>query len=251
MTASKINPALLRQNRGWHELRPLKVERRISRHAEGSALIQLGHTQVMVTATLEEKSPPHLIKKASSGKRLPAPGWLNAEYSLLPRATAERTQRERLYAGGRTVEIQRLLGRSLRMCVNLELFPNQTITIDADVLQADGGTRVASIIGGFVALHDLADRLTRSGRLDEWPLQHEIAAVSVGMVGGRPCLDLDYSEDAVATADLNVVATSNGELIEIQGGAEGAVIRQDMFMELVALGLDGVKDIIAKVKAQI
>jgi ribonuclease PH len=245
------NKAILRQNRALNELRPLKVERRVSRYAEGSALIQLGHTHVLVTATLEEKSPPHLIKKAASGKRLPAPGWLNAEYSLLPRATAERTQRERLYAGGRTVEIQRLLGRALRMCVNLELFPNQTITIDADVLQADGGTRVASIIGGFVALHDLADRLTRSGKIDEWPLQHELAAVSVGLVNGQPCLDLEYSEDVVATADLNVVATANGQVVEIQGGAEGAVIAQDMFMELVALGLDGVKDVIAKVKAQI
>jgi ribonuclease PH len=242
---------LVRKNRRFDEYRPLRIERRVNRHAEGSALVRLGDTHVLVTATLEDKIPPHLYRKNHNGKRTSAPGWLTAEYSLLPRATGERVQRERMHTAGRTVEIQRLLGRALRSCINLELFANQTLTIDADVIQADGSTRVASIIGGYVALYDLADRFTRIGKLGEWPIVHDIAAISVGMVNGQPCLDLEYSEDAQASVDLNVVATATGQVIEVQGGAEGSPMTQAEFLDLLTLGLDGVKSIIDQVKAQI
>jgi ribonuclease PH len=176
---------------------------------------------------------------------------LSAEYSLLPRATHERTQRERQRLGGRTQEIQRLLGRAFRACLDLDLFPNKTILIDADVLQADGGTRVTSVLGGYAALFDLADRLTRSGKLDEWPLRNEIGAVSVGVVDGEVRLDLDYAEDSRASADLNVIATGSGNLIEVQGGGEGEPIGQDTFLELLAVGLAGVEKLVGGLKAQL
>lgn len=235
--------------RGPLETRPLEVARGVSRHAEGSARVRLGHTEVLAAVTVEDRLPPHLReRRGPDGKRLPPTGWLSAEYSLLPRATHERTPRERQRVGGRTHEIQRLLGRAFRTCLDLDLFPGRTITVDADVLQADGGTRVASVLAGFAALHDLSDRLTRSGRLDEWPIRHEVGAVSVGVVGGTILLDLDYSEDSRATADLNVVATGTGELIEVQGGAEGDAIGQDAFLELLATGLGGVVRLLGELK---
>ena len=241
-----------REGRGPLEARSLKVERGLNRYAEGSALVRLGHTQVLATVTLEDKVPPHVRdRKDDGGKRLPPTGWLMAEYSLLPRATHERTQRERQKVGGRTQEIQRLLGRAFRTAVDLDLFPNKTLVVDADVLQADGSTRVASVLGGHAALFDLADKLTRAGRLDEWPLRQELGAVSVGVVDGEVRLDLEYAEDVRASADLNVVATAGGELVEVQGGSEGRPIPQDTFLELLAVGLGGVEKLLASLKAQL
>ena len=235
--------------RGALEARPLEVARGLSRHAEGSARLRLGHTEVIATVSVEDRLPPHLRdRRDRDGRRLPPTGWLTAEYSLLPRATHERTPRERQTIGGRTHEIQRLLGRAFRACLDLDLFPNRTITVDADVLQADGGTRVASVLAGFAALHDLADRLTRAGKLDEWPIRHEVGAVSVGIVDGTVLLDLDYAEDARASADLNVVATADGQIIEVQGGSEGEAIGQDVFLELLAAGLGGVDRLLGELK---
>jgi ribonuclease PH len=228
------------------------VTRGVNRYAEGSALVKLGHTQVLCTVTLEDRVPAHVReRRGPGGKRLPPTGWLMAEYCLLPRATHERTQRERQRVGGRTQEIQRLLGRAFRAVLDLELFPNRTVVIDADVLQADGGTRVASVLGGYAALHDLADRLTRSGKLDDWPLRHEVGAVSVGVVDGEVRLDLEYEEDVRATADLNVIATGGGEVVEVQGGSEGEPIPQGTFLELLAAGLGGVEALLGSLKSQL
>ncbi|HEX2862980.1 MAG TPA: ribonuclease PH [Deinococcales bacterium] len=241
-----------RTGRANSETRPLVVERGVNRYAEGSALVKLGFTEVLVTVTVEDKVPNHVReRKAPNGKKLPPTGWLMAEYSLLPRATHERTQRERARTGGRTMEIQRLLGRALRTVVDLDLFRNRTVIVDADVLQADGGTRVASVLGGYAALFDLADRQTRAGRLDDWPLRHEVGAVSVGLVDGEPRLDLDYAEDSRASADFNVIATAEGHLLEVQGGAEGEPVNQNAFLDLLALGLDGVAQLIRQMKAQL
>ncbi|HWG85178.1 MAG TPA: ribonuclease PH [Deinococcales bacterium] len=241
-----------REGRGALELRPLVAQRGINRYAEGSAVVKLGHTQVLCTVTLEDKVPNHIRERRSpEGKRLPPTGWLSAEYNLLPRATHERTQRERQKVGGRTQEIQRLLGRAFRACLDLDLFPNKTLLIDADVLQADGGTRVTSVLAGYAALYDLADKLTRAGRLDDWPLRHEIGAVSVGVVDGEVRLDLDYLEDSRASADLNVIATGNGQLIEVQGGGEGEPFSQDTFLELLAVGLGGVEKLVSNLKGQL
>lgn len=234
------------------ESRPLIVQRGVNRYAEGSALVKLGLTEVLVTVTVEDKVPNHVRERRSpTGRKLPPTGWLMAEYSLLPRATHERTQRERARTGGRTQEIQRLLGRAFRTVIDLDLFRNRTLIVDADVLQADGGTRVASVLGGYAALFDLADRQTRSGKLDDWPIRYEVGAVSVGIVDGEPRVDLDYAEDSRASADFNVIATAEGQLLEVQGGAEGEPVSQGSFLDLVALGLDGVTRLVTQLKAQL
>jgi ribonuclease PH len=168
---------------------------------------------------------------------------------MLPRATHERTPRERGQVRGRSQEIQRLLGRALRAAVDLEAFPGQTLHVDCDVLQADGGTRCAAILAGYSALHDLADRLVFGGRLDAWPLPHEVAAVSVGLVADRPLLDLDQAEDAAATADLAVVGTGDGQVIEVHGGGEGAPLDAEAYVQLVALGLAGVARVVQLARA--
>lgn len=229
-----------RSSRGNLELRPIKVERKVNRYAEGSALIEMGHTKVLVTATLEKKVPFH-VKGTKQG-------WLMAEYNLLPRATHERISRERVANGGRTQEIQRLMGRAFRSCVDLSLFRDQTIIIDADVIQADGGTRVASIVGGYIALHDLTERLFNTGKITDWALTHEIGGISVGMVDGEIRVDLDYEEDVKAAADLNIIATSSGEIIEVQGGTEKEPLQKSDFDEMVKIGVLSVQDLMKTIK---
>jgi ribonuclease PH len=241
-----------RQNRSNLETRALTVQRGVNRYAEGSALVKLGLTEVLVTVTLENIVPKHVLERRdANGKKLPPTGWLMAEYSLLPRATHERTQRERQRVNGRTQEIQRLLGRAFRSTLDLDLFKNKTVILDCDVLQADGGTRVTSVLGGYAALFDLCDKMTRAGTLDDWAITNEVGAVSVGLVDGEIRLDLDYSEDSSATADLNVIATANGEIIEVQGGSEGQAITHPQFLEMLSVGIDGVKGLLTSLKSQL
>ncbi len=231
--------------RAANELRPLKLTTGYLPHAEGSALLEWGETTVLAAVTLEPKLPQHL---RGAGVKT---GWLTAEYALLPRSTAERTPRERLYAGGRTQEIQRLIGRALRTTVDLPQFAGQTITVDVDVLKADGGTRCAGIVAGYAALHQLADRLVFSGKLAEWPLRHEIGAISVGALGDAILIDLDFAEDARADADLNVVATASGEIVEVQGAGEGAPVAATRYVELVAAGVQGVERVLEVIRPQL
>jgi ribonuclease PH len=198
--------------RGDPELRPVRLEREVAKHAEGSCLISFGETRVLCTASAEPGIP--------GWRRGSGAGWVTAEYSMLPRATHTRTRRERERVGGRTQEIQRLIGRSLRACVELPTLGEWTLTVDCDVLQADGGTRTASITGGAVALHEACSWLVAQGHLGASPFREWVAAVSVGVVDGRLLLDLDYSEDSRAEVDFNVVAMESGGLIEVQGTAE-------------------------------
>lgn len=235
----------MRQNRAPTQLRPLTLTRGVNRFAEGSSLVHWGDTQVLATLTIENKLPPHLRGKKQRE------GWLTAEYAMLPRATQERRQRERLYAGGRSLEIQRLIGRSLRAAVDLQHFVGQTLTVDIDVLQADGGTRCAGIVAGYAALHDAADRLIMAGKLADWPLKRELAAVSLGRVSGQTLVDLDFNEDSQAELDLNVVATAEGEIIEVQGGAEGQAIAAEAYVQLVAQGISSVQEIIQSLRKQL
>lgn len=194
------------------ELRPVTVETGVNIHAEGSALITVGNTKVLCCASVEEKVPSWMY-----GKGL---GWVTAEYSMLPRSTHTRMRRERTGAGGRTLEIQRLVARSLRGVVDRALLGERSITVDCDVLQADGGTRCASITGAYVALHQAITRLMEDERIARNPLVTQVAAVSVGIVEGRPLLDLCYEEDSSAEVDMNVVMTGDGRLVEVQGTAE-------------------------------
>ncbi len=215
------------------QLRPVQFTRRYTAHAEGSVLCEFGGTRVLCTASVENGVPAFL---RNSGK-----GWLTAEYGMLPRATHTRSAREaaRGRQGGRTLEIQRLIGRSLRACIDLGAIGERTITIDCDVLQADGGTRTAAITGSFVALADAVDTLIGRKMLAASPLHGQIAAVSVGIVGGMPVLDLDYAEDADAETDMNVVMNSGGAFIEVQGTAEGHAFRReelDAMLNLAAIG---------------
>lgn len=235
----------MRQDRSPQELRPVSVTPGYSRFAEGSALVEWGDTRVLATVTIENKLPPHLRNKKVRE------GWLTAEYALLPRSTPERVQRERLYAGGRTLEIQRLIGRSLRGVLDLSLFVGKTLTVDVDVLQADGGTRCAGILAGYAALHNAADKLVQAGTLSEWPLTHEVAAVSVGLVNGKALVDLQFSEDVAAELDLNVVATGSGELIEVQGGAEGKPVAAETYVQLVAEGIGAVQTLLERIRSSL
>ncbi len=231
--------------RASNELRPLRLTQGYVPHADGSALLEWGGTVVLAVVTLEPKLPLHL--RGAGGKT----GWLTAEYALLPRSTAERTPRERLYASGRTQEIQRLIGRALRTTVDLEQFKGKTLTVDVDVILADGGTRCAGIVAGYAALHQLAERLVYRGQLAEWPLRHEVGAVSVGMLGGSTHVDLDFNEDSRAEADLNVVATAEGHVVEVQGAGEGAPLAAEQYIELVATGIEGVKRVLAMIRPQL
>lgn len=234
-----------RTGRGPTELREIVVELGYNPHAEGSALVRWGNTQVLATVSIESQLPRHL-----RGVNSPT-GWLTAEYALLPRSTNQRVQRERLYPGGRTQEIQRLIGRSLRSCVNLAMFRGKTITVDTDVLVADGGTRCAAIVAGYLALHNAADGLVFRGEVDEWPLLHEVAAVSVGVVAADTRVDLDYQEDAAAAVDLNVVATADGAIVEVQGGSEARPVPAEQYVTLIATGVTAAQRVLEIVRPQL
>ena len=224
-----------RQNeRAADALRPVRIQRRYTKHAEGSVLVEFGDTQVLCTASVEERVPPFL---KDSGR-----GWVTAEYGMLPRATNTRTDREaaRGKQSGRTQEIQRLIGRSLRAVVDLSSLGARTIHIDCDVLQADGGTRTAAITGAFVALHDAFSFLRDKTLIAATPIRDHVAAVSVGMSGGTPLLDLDYAEDSACGCDMNVVMTGAGRFVEVQGTAEGEAFSRaelDRLLELAAQGI--------------
>ena len=221
------------------ELRRLGITRRYTRHAEGSVLIECGDTKVICTASIDEKVPPFLKGKGQ--------GWLTAEYGMLPRSTNTRTDREaaRGKQSGRTQEIQRLIGRSLRAVTSLNLLGERTIQIDCDVIQADGGTRTASITGAFVALHDAATCLKTRQMIREWPIQDHVAAVSVGVYKGIPLLDLDYPEDSACDTDMNVVMTGTRGLVEVQGTAEGAPFSRKEMDAMLDLAEKGIRQLIA------
>lgn len=226
--------------RAFDELRPVILRPNYLRHAEGSALIEIGETKVICSASIEEKVPPFLYR---TGK-----GWVTAEYGMLPRATSERTQREASKGkqGGRTMEIQRLIGRSLRGCIDPEMLGERTVWIDCDVIQADGGTRTASITGAYVALTLALSRYYLDRRLASWPVRDWVSAVSVGVVGGVPFLDLNYEEDSRAEVDMNVVATDKMRFIEVQGTAEGGSFTDEEMQQLLALARAGITQLIEK-----
>jgi len=226
--------------RAADELRPVRITRNFTRHAEGSVLVEFGDTRVLCTASVEETVPPFL---RNSGK-----GWVTAEYGMLPRATHTRSKREAASGkqGGRTLEIQRLIGRALRAVVDLKALGERTITIDCDVLQADGGTRTASITGSYVALVDAVNKLVRKGVLRDSPIHGQVAAVSVGIWAGRPVVDLDYAEDSEAETDMNVVMNNGGGFIEVQGTAEGHAFRRSELDELLNLAANAIAQLLAK-----
>ena len=220
------------------QLREIRITRRYTKHAEGSVLIECGDTKVICTASVEEKVPPH---KKGSGE-----GWVTAEYGMLPRSTGERMGREAAKGkqSGRTQEIQRLIGRSLRAVVDLKKLGERTVQIDCDVIQADGGTRTASITGAFVALHDAVSGLMGKGLVKENPLKDFIAAISVGIHEGRPVLDLDYAEDSACDTDMNVVMLGSGHFVEVQGTAEGHPFTRAEMDELLELAKSGIAQLI-------
>ncbi len=224
--------------RAAHQLRPVRITRHYTMHAEGSVLIEFGNTRVLCTASVEERVPPH---KRGSGE-----GWVTAEYGMLPRATHTRSDREaaRGKQSGRTQEIQRLIGRSLRAVFDLTKLGERTITLDCDVLQADGGTRTAAVTGAFVAAQDAVSKLLAAGTLSESPITGHVAAVSVGIVQGTPLLDLEYVEDAACDTDMNVVMTSAGHFIEVQGTAEGVAFSRQEMDTLLELADQGIAELI-------
>ena len=224
-------------------LRQIRITRSYTRHAEGAVLIECGDTKVICTASVLEKVPPH---KKGSGE-----GWVTAEYGMLPRSTGTRTDREaaRGKQSGRTQEIQRLIGRSLRAVVDLKKLGERTVHIDCDVIQADGGTRTASITGAWVALADAASWLLAQGKISESPLTDQVAAVSVGIYRGVPVLDLDYAEDSDCDTDMNVVMTGSGGLIEVQGTAEGATFSRKELNALLDLAEAGIRQLATAQKA--
>jgi ribonuclease PH len=221
------------------QLRPVSFQRGFTRHAEGSVLASFGDTRVLCTATVDN-GVPHFLRGAGRG-------WITAEYAMLPRSTGERTPREaaRGKQGGRTLEIQRLIGRSLRAALDLKALGERTITLDCDVLQADGGTRTAAISGAWVALSDAISRLRDEGVLADTPIRHQLAAVSVGIYRGVAVLDLDYAEDSSAETDMNVVMDADGGLIEVQGTAEGKAFSRDQLNGLLDLASAGITQILA------
>ena len=224
------------------QLRPLKITRNFTRHAEGSVLIEMGDTRVLCTASVEESLPPFLRGKGQ--------GWVTAEYGMLPRSTHTRTAREAAKGKqtGRTQEIQRLIGRSLRAVTDLKALGERQITLDCDVLQADGGTRCASITGAWVALHEACEKLVRAGKLAANPVRDHVAAISVGIVDGQAVLDLDYAEDSGCDTDMNVIMTGAGGIVEIQGTAEGTPFTRDELNALVDLAEAGINNLVAAQK---
>lgn len=223
-----------RQN---NELREIKFTHDFTKHALGSVLVEFGDTKVIVTASVDYKKPKWM---ADDDER----GWVTAEYSLLPSATNTRCKREREKVSGRTHEIQRLIGRSLRACVDLNKMPKMTITVDADVIQADGGTRTASICGGYLALKDAIEKLIASGDLAESPIIEPIAAISIGIVDGEIKLDLNYAEDSNAQVDSNVILTKSGKIIDFQTTSEGEPYEYEKMLELFAIAKSGIDKII-------
>ncbi|TME65927.1 MAG: ribonuclease PH [Chloroflexi bacterium] len=234
--------AARRDGRVPDQLRPVKIELGVNVHAEGSCLIEMGRTRVWITASVEDRVPMH---RRGSGQ-----GWITAEYSMLPRATHDRGSRESIQGrvGGRTHEIQRLIGRSLRAAVDMKQIGERTITLDCDVLQADGGTRTASITGAFVALYMALKRVKDARMIAELPVRQYLAAVSCGIVDGNPVLDLDYSEDFQASTDLNSVMTEDGRLVELQATAEGAPYTRSELDSMLALAFKGIKELIVAQK---
>jgi len=222
------------------QLRPIKLTRAYTKHAEGSVLVEFGDTRVLCTASIDTKVPPFL---KGTGQ-----GWITAEYGMLPRSTGQRMQREaaRGRQGGRTQEIQRLIGRSLRAAVDLKALGERTITLDCDVIQADGGTRTASITGGYVAMADAIAHLKKQGHIKNSPLHGFIASVSVGIYRGVPVLDLDYAEDSEAETDMNVVMNEAEAFVEVQGTAEGHAFRMDEMLAMIELARKGIGRLIDK-----
>ena len=225
--------------RGAAALRPVRLTRHYTKHAEGSVLVEFGHTKVLCTASVEERVPPH---KRGSGQ-----GWVTAEYGMLPRATHTRSDREAAKGkqSGRTQEIQRLIGRSMRCVFDLKRLGERTIQLDCDVLQADGGTRTAAITGAYVAAHDAVSWLLAQGKINESPLRDAVAAISVGMLGGEALLDLEYIEDSACDTDMNVVMTGTGGFVELQGTAEGVAFTREQMNEMVALAEQGIGELLA------
>ena len=228
--------------RAANQLRPVRITRGYTIHAEGSVLIEFGHTRVLCTASVEEKVPGH---KKGSGE-----GWVTAEYGMLPRATHTRSSREAAKGkqSGRTQEIQRLIGRSLRAVFDLKALGERTISLDCDVLQVDGGTRTASITGAFVAAQDAVNKLIAEGKLTASPIKDHVAAISVGILDGQPLLDLEYVEDAACDTDMNVVMTGAGHYVEVQGTAEGAAFTRQEMDVLLALADKGIGELIVAQK---
>jgi ribonuclease PH len=230
-------------NRAPENLRPVKITRGFTKHAEGSVLVQFGDTHVLCTASILEKVPPH---QKGSGE-----GWVTAEYGMLPRATHTRGDREAAKGkqSGRTQEIQRLIGRSMRSVFDLKLLGERTIHLDCDVLQADGGTRTAAITGAFVAARDAVNQLLEKKVLSQDPIKDHVAAISVGIYQGMPVLDLDYAEDSACDTDMNVVMTGQGGIIEVQGTAEGAAFSRTELDQLLSLAESGIKELVQLQKA--
>lgn len=231
--------------RSTDQMRPVRFTRGFTRHAEGSVLVEFGETRVLCTASVEGSVPPFLRGRGR--------GWVTAEYGMLPRSTNTRTAREAVRGrqGGRTLEIQRLIGRSLRAAVDLKLLGERTVTLDCDVLQADGGTRTAAITGGWVALADALDYLVQTGELSASPLEGQVASVSAGIVNGVALLDLDYLEDSTADTDMNFVMDDKGHFIEVQGTAERTPFTDDQMQAMVALagkGIDKLTELQSRVR---
>ena len=235
-TASPANTIQARYDgRESHGIRPVSFQRHFTKYAPGSVLMKLGETQVLVTASIEDRVPRHVY---GTGE-----GWLTAEYAMLPGATHTRNQRERLKVSGRTQEIQRLIGRSLRACLDFKKLGERSITIDADVIQADGGTRTASITAGYIALQDAITGLLESGHLKENPILFPIAAVSLGVVSGNVCLDLNYEEDSSADVDANLVMNETGDIIEFQLTSEKKPLPKAIASQLLTLGETGIQQL--------
>ena len=240
-----MSPAPIRTGRAADQLRPINITPHFLPHADGSALIACGNTKVICTASIDESVPPFLRGQNQ--------GWVTAEYGMLPASTASRMRREAVQGkqSGRTQEIQRLIGRSLRAAVDLSRLGERQILIDCDVIQADGGTRTASITGAYVALHLAIGKLLAAGKLAHNPIREAVAAVSLGIVGGVPLLDLDYPEDSGCDSDINLVMTASGNIIEIQGTAEGAAFSPAALTQLIALGQKGIAELLQHQQAAI
>ncbi|MCZ8075552.1 MAG: ribonuclease PH [Paucibacter sp.] len=240
---TEASQTLRASGRAADALRPVRITRHYTRHAEGSVLIEFGGTKVLCTASVEEKVPPH---KRGSGE-----GWVTAEYGMLPRATHTRSDREAAKGkqSGRTQEIQRLIGRSLRCVFDLKLLGERTIALDCDVIQADGGTRTAAITGAYVAAADAVRWLLAQGKISASPIRQAVAAISVGIVEGTPLLDLEYTEDSACDTDMNVVMTAGGGFVELQGTAEGVAFSRAEMNALLDLAEKGIGELLAAQKA--